>query len=118
MNRDVKSKFQKWLKNFIIMLGIIMITSCKEEEKWEYMTVKITGTSSYFDKDLAAFGTTSFPDPTFLLNDYGKDGWELVTSYTEIETVHPNFGNKEYVTGLQPNTRTREITFVMKRKMH
>lgn len=42
-------------------------------------------------------------------------GWELVDIYTMIETVHPNFGNKKYVTGLQPNTRTQAICYVFKR---
>lgn len=50
------------------------------------------------------------------LNLFGKDGWELVSIYEKTETVHPNFGNDQYVSGLQPNVRTSEINFVFKRK--
>jgi len=45
----------------------------------------------------------------------GEDGWELVNSYTETNTVHPNFGSSEYVTGIRENTRTSVLNFVFKR---
>jgi hypothetical protein len=45
----------------------------------------------------------------------GKEGWELVSTYTEIGTSFPNFGNSEYVTGLRDNTRTCVVNFVFKR---
>ena len=41
---------------------------------------------------------------------------ELVDVYTIEETVHPNFGNEEYVTGLRENTRTASINYVFKRR--
>lgn len=47
-----------------------------------------------------------------LYNSLGDEGWELVDVFEETETVHPNFGNSEYVTGIQPNVRTSEISFV------
>jgi len=34
----------------------------------------------------------------------------------KTETVHPNFGNEQYVSGIEPNVRTAEIDFVFKRK--
>lgn len=49
------------------------------------------------------------------LNEMGSQGWELVDVYTMTETIHPNFGNSSYVTGLQPNVRTSEVAFVFKR---
>jgi hypothetical protein len=41
---------------------------------------------------------------------------ELVNVYATTETTHPNFGNSEYVTGIQPNVRSSELNFVFKRK--
>ena len=51
------------------------------------------------------------------LNNYGKEGWELVTSYLEMETAWYNFGNEGFVTGLQPNVRPQRVVFVFKREL-
>ncbi|MFK7604163.1 hypothetical protein ACI3L1_18360 [Deinococcus sp. SM5_A1] len=45
----------------------------------------------------------------------GLQGWELVSTITELETTHPNFGNSQYVTGLQPNIRADRAVLVFKR---
>jgi hypothetical protein len=50
-----------------------------------------------------------------LLNQYGLEGWELVDIVTQYETVHPNFGNDEYVYGIQPNVRPNSADLVFKR---
>jgi hypothetical protein len=44
----------------------------------------------------------------------GNEGWKLVDVFEIIEIVHPNFGNDDYVTGLQPNVRTSTVNFVLK----
>lgn len=33
----------------------------------------------------------------------GKDGWELISAYTEVPAAFPIFGNSEYVTGSSEN---------------
>ena len=75
--------------------------------KWEYKFETIEG-SSY-----SKFKSNSFN--TIDLEALGREGWELVDVYTINETVHPNFGNSEYVTGIRENTRTKSITYVFKR---
>lgn len=60
------------------------------------------------------FGDT-YDIEKLLLNSYGEEGWELVDVYTTTETVYPNFGNKDYVTGLRENVRTNTVNFVFKR---
>ena len=45
----------------------------------------------------------------------GNDGWELVSTFTEVATAFPNFGNSEYVTGIRENVRTSVVNFVFKR---
>lgn len=58
-----------------------------------------------------------FEDPTSELNRLGKEGWELVSTYTTVETKYPNFGNQDYVTGIRENTHTGKINFVLKRRV-
>lgn len=94
-------------KVLFAILAVAFFSSCTKE--WEYKTVALEGQS------ITKYSSNEFQLPDSTLNAMGKDGWELATSYTAIETTHPNFGNEEYVTGLQPNVRTSSIVFVFKR---
>lgn len=96
-------------KVIFIFTACLMLAACGNT-KWEYKVVSVPGTSS------ADFTPMVFGDETSMLNEMGEEGWELVDTYTETSTVFPNFGNEQYVTGLQPNTRTTVINFVFKRK--
>lgn len=104
------------MKKFLISMALaaaaLSVTSCQQNGKWEYKVVKVAGTEGSNGK----FGGMQFSDPSGQLNKLGEEGWELVSSFTEESTVHPNFGNSEYVTGLQPNTRTEVVNFVLKRR--
>lgn len=95
----------------IALFASMTMVSCSGN-KWEYKVVKIAGNDGG-----STYGAMSFSDPTGQLNKLGEEGWEVVSAYTEENTVHPNFGNAEYVTGLQPNTRTAVVNFVLKRKL-
>ncbi len=86
------------------------ISSCSPN--WEYKIVTVKGA----EKEASKFDSKKFIISNDSLNQFGKDGWELVDVYPTTETVHPNFGNSEYVTGMQPNVRSSEINFVFKRK--
>lgn len=102
------------MKKFILVFGLIaVLVSCgNKNEQWEYKVVKVAGKEADFAAD---FGTLIFADQTAMLNKMGKEGWELVSTYTETGTAFPNFGNSEYVTGLRDNTRTVVLNFVFKR---
>lgn len=91
----------------ILGLGISSCTS-----NWEYKVVNVKGS----EKEPSIFDPKKFDISDESLNLFGKDGWELVDVYQTTETVHPNYGSAEYVTGMQPNVRTSEINFVFKRK--
>jgi hypothetical protein len=97
-------------KVFLIAILGLGISSCTSN--WEYKVVTVKGT----EKEASKFDTKKFDISDDNLNLFGKDGWELVDIYETTETVHPNFGNDQYVSGLQPNVRTAEINFVFKRK--
>lgn len=103
----------------IITVALLMgISSCTKEEekpqlqKWEYKTLTVPGNaySPFLPKRISV--------PMNELTTLGIQGWELVDVYTHIETVHPNFGNDKYVTGLQPNIRTDSIVYVFKRPLY
>ena len=104
------------MKNFILALAVVIaafsLSSCQGNGKWEYKIVKVAGSAG----SNGNYGGMQFSDPSSQLNKLGEDGWEIVSTYTEVNTVHPNFGNAEYVTGLQPNTRTEVVNFVLKRR--
>lgn len=99
-----------------------MLVSCKTEIKevatesniqtWEYEVVKVVGENA---KSYAKFNPLVFDDQKDMLNKMGKEGWELVSTYTEIATVFPNWGNEKVVTGIRDNVRTSVIHFVFKR---
>lgn len=102
---------------FVVVSMVFGTASCSKKEeaqkekvqKWEYKIISEWGI------DRGSFDSKALPLPEEELNKLGDEGWELVDVYTRIETVHPNFGNKEYVIGLQPNTRTEAVIYVLKR---
>ena len=76
-----------------------MVSCGPKKQTWEYKVVKVAGQDAEI---LADYGSLVYGDQTTMLNKMGKDGWELVSTYTEIATAFPNFGNSEYVTGIMP----------------
>lgn len=91
-----------------------LLTSCgNKPEMWEYKVVKVAGEDATI---MADYGSKVFQDQTHMLNKMGKEGWELVNTYTEIGTAFPNFGNSDYVTGIRENTRTIVLNFIFKRR--
>jgi len=96
-------------KLFFCAIATILLASCTP--KWEYKIVS-------FDNETSSdFRAPNIQVSLEELNEYGAEGWELVDVYTTTETVHPNFGDEKYVTGIRENTRTRKVTYVFKRKI-
>ncbi len=98
----------------ILAVALVAMSSCNNESKWEYKVVKVAGQPAEVAAD---YSPLVFSDQTPMLNKMGGEGWELVNTYTETNTSHPNFGNAEYVTGIRENTRTAVLNFVFKRPM-
>ncbi|HOF99349.1 MAG TPA: DUF4177 domain-containing protein [Paludibacteraceae bacterium] len=97
----------------LLLIAVIGLLSYSCTSKWEYKTVSVKGEEQ---ETMGKFKTNTFDVSDESLNLFGNEGWELVGIYEKTETAHPNFGNEEYVSGLQPNVRTAEINFVFKRK--
>lgn len=85
--------------------------------KWEYRSIsvraKLTSDAGITSSN---FSHTTIPECVDRLNSIGADGWELVGVALETETVYPNFGKGEYVTGLQPNIRPQMLNCYFKRR--
>ena len=81
----------------IILMGcmVAMLVSCNDNKPWEYKVVKVAGKEDVWQP---AYGTMVFADQTPMLNKMGKEGWELVSTYTEVGTAFPNFGNSKSAT--------------------
>lgn len=83
--------------------------------RWEYLVVTLPsdakGRTGY-----RALEPSTVDIPGDTLKRLGDNRWELVTAVLENETVHPNFGNSEYVTGLQPNIRPQLVRLLFKRR--
>ena len=92
---------------------VALLASCSKNTPWEYKVVKVAGKPA---ETLADYGALVYGDQTAMLNKMGKEGWELVSTYTETATAFPNFGNSDYVTGIRDNTRTSVVNFVFKRQ--
>jgi len=97
-------------KLVLIAIAGVGLVSCTS--KWEYKVVSVKGTD---EGSMADFQSHKLEVSEESLNPLGEDGWELVGIYEKTETVHPNFGNDQYVSGIQPNVRTAEVNFVFKR---
>lgn len=84
--------------------------------KWEYKVVYIEATEAFAylqgDKNPSNIELTDD-----MINEYGLNGWELADSYLEMETVYPNFGNSQYVTGIQPNVRPQRLVLIFKKEL-
>lgn len=96
----------------IVLIAIIAVCISSCASNWEYKVVAVKGT----EMEASKFDPKEFDVSDESLNLFGKEGWELVNVYPTTETIHPNFGNSEYVTGMQPNVRTSELKFVFKRR--
>lgn len=101
------------MKKACLIIGLgISVSSCTAT--WEYKVVSVKGMED--NSKMRDFHPKKFDASGESLNLFGKEGWELVEVFETTETIHPNFGNDEYVSGIQPNVRTSEINFVFKRK--
>jgi hypothetical protein len=108
----------------IAIVAFLFLAGCKNETNWEYKVIYFDAQSfvashknyseatDFFKNTIS--NTTIIPTEKSL-NDLGKDGWEITTSYLETETAFPNLGNDKYVTGIQSNIRPQRLVVIFKR---
>lgn len=111
----------------MIIFSTSILLSCQSNKsvKWEYKVCyfdaelikselkQYAGGSDIFKTSVSSTSITLNED---ILNELGNEGWEIINSYLEQETVYPNLlseGNS--VSGLQPNIRPQRLVIIFKR---
>ncbi|SDZ27173.1 protein of unknown function [Proteiniborus ethanoligenes] len=84
-------------------------------QQWEYKIIDVFPNQSNNRTGAGSGEYNSISPSPFELNELGSEGWELVTSYLEMETAYPNFGNEDYVTGIRENVRPQRLVLIYKR---
>lgn len=97
-----------------MLFSIMVLSGCQANQKWEYKVLTVVN-EGYELQGAEAYNSTTVSPTESELNKLGLEGWELITSYLELETAHPNFGNESYVTGLQPNISPQRAILIFKR---
>ncbi len=109
-------RIQFFVFTFSVAVCVSFCGCSSGRDIWEYKTVSVN--SEGWDRNGQQAGKfTSITPSDEELNKLGSDGWELTTSYLEMETAWYNFGNDGYVTGLQPNIRPQRVVFIFKRRL-
>lgn len=116
---DSRSKFPVWV-GVLLALAVVGIfinaflqlaSANVPKQVWEYKTIE-------FHAAPADDSTTREVELDInKLESLGAEGWEVAGLWLETETVHPNFGKSEYVTGLQPNIRPSRLVVLLKRTL-
>jgi|SRR4029079_9066117 len=101
----------------VLITALLAWNAFKPLPKYQY---KVVSVQAQFAK--GAIDNTERSSTAVILKDeelslLGKDGWELVDTILEMETTHPNYGNSEYVTGLQPNVRPQNAVLVFRKPL-
>jgi hypothetical protein len=102
------------LQLIVLSSAFVLLGGCQSNQKWEYK-ILTAPSERYSRTGTDAFKPTTASPSESDLNKLGSEGWELVASYLEMETAHPNFGSESYVTGLQPNIRPQRAVLIFKR---
>lgn len=84
--------------------------------RYEFQTLEFYG-SSPNREGAGAFKYSSIDVDQAQLDELGAKGWEVVGSYLEMETAWANFGDDEYVTGLQPNVRPQRLVVILQHRV-
>ena len=95
---------------------IIDLMRREMDVRYEYNVVAFSSEgNSRLGKEAAAFSTVTPSNED--LDKAGLAGWEVVTSYLEVETAFPNFGDDKFVTGIQPNVRPQRLVVILRRRL-
>jgi hypothetical protein len=89
---------------------------------WEYKIERFDNALATDPKDtivLREYDDAKDPTAVFIeqsdLDSLGSEGWELVSTYLEMETAFFNFGESNLHTGIKENVRPQAVVAIFKR---
>ena len=89
---------------------------------WEYKIKRFDNALATDPKDtivLREYDDAKNPTAVFMeqsdLDSLGSEGWELVSTYLEMETAFFNFGKSDLHTGIKENVRPQAVVAIFKR---
>jgi hypothetical protein len=94
---------------------LVVIRNELRSPTYEYKIIAVASGGERTGDDAMKF--TSVTPDEHELSKLGSLGWEVVSTYLEMETAFPNFGNAGYVTGLQPNVRPQRLVMILRRRI-
>lgn len=110
----------RWAKILLLLaifgsIAVVVFPSRKWEYRVEYVNAELPHGMIGETENHKSLSSSFITIDTGRFDALGKQGWELVSTSLEEETIHPNFGNVDYVTGLQPNIRPQRLICIFKR---
>lgn len=102
----------------ILIMTFLIYTSQRVQvapQQWEYKIIDVFPSELNNRTGDGAASFNSISPSIYEINALGDEGWELVTSYLEMETAYPNFGNEDYVTGIRENIRPQRLVLIFKK---
>ena len=117
------SKFNLFIATMLVLLLLTSVliyfnqSTIENNLTWEYKVIEVNAGGNNDRIGSHALNVRTINIDKSELNRLGQEGWELVSSYLEMETAYPNFGDERYVTGLQPNIRPQKVVLIFKRPL-
>lgn len=118
--RGIVYELKPWVAPLLIgvlsatlYLGFMFFVCALWPVRYEYKTVAVKPSPQGNEFKANEFQANEFSLESEL---NANQNWELVSAVPEIETVHPNFGRQDLVPGIKPNTRTRRIILVFRKR--
>jgi len=82
------------------------------KQRWEYKVVEI---KLNYIEPLFSYPYLKVPPFQSTIDQYAKQGWELIAIVPIMDSELPNLGNPDYHTGVKTYAYTRLVRFIFKR---
>ncbi|MFA9399062.1 MAG: hypothetical protein ACERKV_12480 [Clostridiaceae bacterium] len=123
--KKTKKKSNKAVRFILVLLIILLAMNSMilykiyirvNYTKWEYKSIIFQPSKENGKTGTQAGSSNSIEVSEQELNYLGSDGWEIVTSYLEMETAYPDLSSEKAGVSLMTNVRPQKLVIILKRK--
>lgn len=101
----------------LLLILILHFPTKPQQPMFDYKVLSfLTNGNDRTGNGAVRFSTINISESELMI--LGVQGWELVATSLEMETAYPNFGDRSYVTGIQPNVRPQKLICIFKRRVN